>query len=376
MDKLESKKLNHYAVILCGGTGPRLWPLSRASHPKQFLNLFSPQSLLQETVHRAQKIVPSKNIFVVTNNRYLPQISLQLKKIIPSQNIISEPQKKNTSMAILLAVARIESIDPSPFVVTSFPSDHYIQKIPKFIKDIKKSAQIAINNHQIVLLGAKPTFPNPAYGYILSKKTQANFHHITKFVEKPTPPIAKKLISQNAFWNSGIYTFTSETILSEFAKYQKTYYQLYQKLLDNPTNQTLVNKIYQLSPSLAIDTAISEKSEKMAVIPINFDWSDIGQWNTIHQKSSKDKNKNATLLSNTKFVSIDSTNCLIHGQKDKLIGLVDINNLAVIDTPDALLICNLSTDASYKMRDLIGEIVKDKKTADYFLKTYDPNSKK
>jgi len=375
MDKLESKKINHYAVILCGGTGPRLWPLSRASHPKQFLNLFSPQSLLQETVIRAQKIVPSKNIFVVTNEKYLPQISLQLKKFVPSQNIIPEPQKKNTSMAILLALAHIESVDPSPFVVTTFPADHYIQKIPRFIKDIKKSSQIAINNHQIVLLGIKPTFPNPAYGYILSKKTQANFYHITKFVEKPTPPVAKKLISQNAYWNSGIYTFTSETILSEFAKHQKTYYQLYQKLLDDPTKETLVNKIYQLSPSLAIDTAISEKSNKMAVIPVSFDWSDIGQWNTIYQKVTKDKNKNSTLSTNTQFVSIDSSNCLINGQKNKLIGLVDVSNMAIIDTPDALLICNLSTDASYKMRDLIGEIVKDKKTADYFLKTHDQHSK-
>lgn len=376
MDILESKKLNHYAVILCGGTGPRLWPLSRASNPKQFLNLFSPQSLLQETVNRAKKIVPSKNIYVVTNIRYLPQINQQLKNIIPLQNIISEPQKKNTAMAILLAVAHIESLDPSPFVITTFPSDHYIQKIPRFTKEINKSVQIAINNQKIVLLGAKPTFPNPAYGYILAQKTQTNFYHVTKFIEKPTPLIAKKLITQNAFWNSGIYTFSSETILSEFAKYQKTYYQLYQKLLDDPKKQSLVNKIYQLSPSLAIDTAISEKSNKMAVIPISFDWSDIGQWNTIYQKAAKDKNKNTTLLSDTDYTSVDSTNCLIYGQKNKLVGLVDVNNLAIIDTPDALLVCNLSTDASYKMRDLIGEIVKNKKTADYFLKTHDQISKK
>jgi len=370
-----SSKINHYAIILCGGTGPRLWPQSRASHPKQFLSIFSPDSLLQETIKRAQKVVPKNHVFIVTNQRYATQIEAQTKKLIPSKNIISEPLKKNTALAILLAVAKIESLDPKPFILTSFPADHHIEKLPRFISDIKKMAKIALEHGKIVTLGIKPTSPNPAYGYITTKKTQSNFHVVKSFVEKPSVPDAQKLIKGSAYWNSGIYTFSSETILSEFAHYQKNYYALYQQLFDNITSESKIKRIYQLSESLAIDKAISEKSQKMALIPASFSWSDIGQWQSVHLKLPKDKDKNSQLGKDTTFIPINSKNCLVSSTKNKIIGLVDVQNLAIIDTPDGLLICQNDADSAYKVRDLIAKMVQSKKTENYFLKTQSENEK-
>jgi len=370
---LKSSQINHYALILCGGSGPRLWPLSRASHPKQFLSIFSSDSLLQETIKRAQKVVPKNHVFIITNKRYTAQIQQQTQKLIPDKNIISEPLKKNTAMAILYALAKIESLDPKPFVLTSFPADHYIEKIPRFQKDIKKMAQIALSYDKILTLGIKPDSPNPAYGYIITKKTQRNFQTVTRFVEKPSVQKAQILIKNSAFWNSGIYTFSSETILSEFSHYQKNYYALYQQLLDHINSPEKITKIYQLSESLAIDTAISEKSAKMALIPATFIWSDIGQWHSIYQKLPLDKDKNTKLSLNTSFLSVNSKNCLVSSTKNKLIGLVDVDNLAIIDTPDGLLICQNDPDSTYKVRDLIAKMVSSKKTENYFLKTKEEN---
>ena len=354
---------NHYFIILCGGTGPRLWPLSRADHPKQFLQIFSHHSLLQETVDRVTKITSLKNIFIVTNQKYSDQISNNLGKKFDKSHIISEPIKKNTAMAIILAIAHIKKIDANA-IITSMPSDQLIHGSFKFKKTIHTAAKLAFTQHSLVTIGIKPTFPNTSFGYILTQSKNSN--KVSLFVEKPSRDVAQSLIKKGCFWNSGIYTFTIPVIVSEFQKLQPEYFSILEKLESKIGDTKNIKNIYQNAPNLAIDQAISEKTNNLLVIPAHFYWSDVGEWKSIYQNLKKDNYGHANFSSQTQYISLNSKNCLINGYQKKLIGLVGVNNLAIIDTPDSLLICNLDQSAS--VRDLITLIVKQKKYKQYFLK--------
>ncbi len=356
--------INHYIFVLCGGTGPRLWPLSRKQNPKQFLSFFGKDSLLEQTIQRAGKVVDSNNIFIVSNDNYLQKIIKIAQKFSISKNIITEPEKKNTALAILYATTKIKQFDPEA-IITTLPSDHYIKNINKFKNDLIKAKNIACNYQKIVTIGIKPTSPNPAYGYIKPKIFVDNYYSVESFVEKPPVEIASKLIENNSYWNSGIYTFSINTLINEFKELQPEYYSIYKKLEQNLNQPQKIKTIYQQAPELAIDRAISEKSTKMAMIPASFDWSDVGEWGAIFKTLSKGDNKNISLNSKTQFLSTNSNNCLISGTDKKLIGLVGVKNLAIIDTNDALLVCDL--DSSFNVRDLVSLIVKHKKYKIYFL---------
>lgn len=343
----------HVIVILCGGTGPRLWPLSRATKPKQFLRIFGKKSLLQETYQRARKIVPTSQIFIVSNQRYRSEIKKHLP-LLPGQNLILEPAKKNTAMALIYSTITIQKRFPH-CVITSLPSDHYITDTDKFVKDIRKAAKHASEKSKIVTIGIKPTSPNPAYGYVLSP---------SGFIEKPAPDVAEKLIKKGAMWNSGIYSFTPELLQSEINHYQKEYSRLWDKMITNPES---VSKIYQLSPELSIDVAISEKTKELFNFPASFGWSDVGEWKTIYEHLPQN-NSFATIDPQTNLVQYNSKKCLVSASAKKVIGLVGVNNLAIIDTPDALLICNIAYNDSYHVKDLVSQLVSNKKNSKYFLK--------
>jgi len=357
---------NHFIVILCGGTGPRLWPLSSANQPKQFLQILSPKTLLEQTIYRAKKIVPTKNVFIVSNNRYKTKIENIVKHQIPQDNFIYEPSKKNTTTAILLAISHIQKINPQA-IITTTPSDHFIPKINPFKKTLKTAAALACGHHHILTIGIKPSFPNTSYGYIVPQVKNKNFSRVNLFIEKPDKETAQNLIKKGAFWNSGIYTFTINDMISEFEKLQPEYFSIYQQFLSSDLNNpNRIISIYKKSPELPIDRSISEKSDKMSVIPANFDWSDVGEWRAIKTKSPSDKEGHSLINPQTEYLSYNSKNCLLNGTKGRLIGLVGVENLAIIDTPDGLLVCSL--DQSQHVRDLITLMVKHKKYKNYFLK--------
>jgi mannose-1-phosphate guanylyltransferase len=358
---------NHYIVILCGGTGPRLWPLSRASNPKQFLHLFEPKSLLEQTINRALKITSKENIYIISNQIYLEKIKEITKNLISIKNIISEPLKKNTALAIVYASALIKSRNPDA-VISSMPSDHYIKNINKFKNDLTKAKKLAKKYKSVITFGIKPLRPDTSYGYIVPKEKDGNFQKVSKFIEKPEVSTAKKLINQGAYWNSGIYTFSLSTLESELKLLDQDYYQAFVDLLNNIDNPKKITDVYLNSQELAFDRVISERSNDMMNIPLSADWNDVGEWETIFHTLPKDKNNIATLGTQNKFSQVNSKNCLIKTAKNKIIGLVGVENLAIIDTEDALLICNMDNNGSYQVRDLITQIVKDKKLEDYFLK--------
>jgi len=239
---------NHFIVILCGGTGPRLWPLSSANQPKQFLQILSPKTLLEQTIYRAKKIVPTKNVFIVSNNRYKTKIENIVKHQIPQDNFIYEPSKKNTTTAILLAISHIQKINPQA-IITTTPSDHFIPKINPFKKTLKTAAALACGHHHILTIGIKPSFPNTSYGYIVPQVKNKNFSRVNLFIEKPDKETAQNLIKKGAFWNSGIYTFTINDMISEFEKLQPEYFSIYQQFLSSDLNNpNRIISIYKKSP--------------------------------------------------------------------------------------------------------------------------------
>lgn len=363
-----AKTSNHYVLILCGGSGPRLWPLSHASYPKPFLKLFGPTSLLQETVARFTAFLPAKNIYIVSNHKFLKDIKKQIGQTIPQSNFIIEPEKKNTAMAILYATAIIKKINPQA-VITATPSDHFITLPKNFQIDIQKVAKIARDSNTIVTIGTLPTYPNPAFGYIIPATKQGTYYPVLKFIEKPSVVEAQIFIKKDAYWNSGIYTYQINTLLNQFSILQPDYYALYLKLEKNIDKPQTIAQIFKLSPNLSIDQALAEKSSSLSMIVAKFHWSDIGEWKSIFEQLTKNQDGIATINKHGLFISLNSKNCLIHGDNNKLIGLLGVNNLAIIDTSDSLLVCNLND--SYSVRDLVSKIVADPKLIKYFLSHHD-----
>ncbi|MFA5828099.1 MAG: mannose-1-phosphate guanylyltransferase [Candidatus Shapirobacteria bacterium] len=353
-----------YILILCGGSGPRLWPLSRADSPKQFLKLFGPKSILEQTISRSRKITRKENIYLITNHKYLDKVLKETAGKVLPKNILSEPTKKNTTMALIYGTIAIKNINPNA-IITSFPSDHLILDTNLFKTTILSAAKLAKNTNSIVAIGTKPTNPNPSYGYLIPKEQKKGVFTVSKFVEKPDFVQAQKLISQDAYWNSGIYTFSAETFVSEIAKNQPGYFKILNLIENNLHHKKIITKAYQLSENLSFDIAISEKTKNLLMLLATFDWSDIGEWGSIHNRLKKDQDDISILNKKTQTISHNSKNCLVSGLDKKLIGLVGVKNLAIIDTPDALLICSLQNSSN--VRDLVGKIVKSNKTISYFL---------
>lgn len=286
-------------------------------------------------------------------------------KIVPPKNIIAEPQKKNTAMALLYGSAIVHQKNPEA-VISAVPSDHFIKDLRSFKDDIRQAATVAAKQDKIVTIGIRPTYANPGFGYILPSTKSNGHYEVIKFIEKPTAVDAGILIRKDALWNSGIYTFTAARLFTEFSRHQKKYYSLYQKLITVLNQPSKILRLYKLAKNLSIDKAISEKSTSLAMIPAHFFWSDIGEWYSIWNQLTQKSDGTALINNQGTYISHNSKNCLIHGLDKKLIGLVGVNNLAVIDTPDSLLVCNLND--SYDVRDLVTKIVADPKLKNYFLK--------
>lgn len=359
--------MNHYILIMCGGSGPRLWPLSRATRPKQFLQLFGDNSLIKDTYNRFKKFIPVKNIFFISHQKYLEELKQEFGKSVPSQNYISEPEKKNTAMAILYGTTIIKKLNPNA-VISAVPSDHFIKQGSNFQKDLSKAAKIATDTDNIVTIGIHPTYPNPGFGYILHGSGKTELQTVNRFVEKPSVIDAQILIRKDAFWNSGMYTFRPDVLIQELHTHSPEYRPIIDAL-NISTSVVTARKIYKLSPTLAIDKAVSEKTKNLVIFKASFDWSDVGEWNAIWQHLQPQPEGLSLLNNQGNYVSVNSKNCLVYGDKKKLTGLVGLNNLAIIDTPDSLLVCNLHD--SFSVRELVKKIVEDPKLKKYFLTNYD-----
>ena len=338
----------NYAIILAGGTGTRFWPLSRELEPKQFLNVCSTKSMLEETIDRITPLIKKENIYIATSRIHNQKIKKCLKKLnIPSSNILLEPQSKNTFAPIAVLSKSINDLD-SDAVIVVLPSDHFIKHNDRFSKLLSKGIEIARCGY-IVSFGIPPSRPETGYGYIKTESRVNDFYLIEKFIEKPNLIRAKKFIrDKRYYWNSGIFIFKPQVILEETKKFIPGIYNTVMHF----KNKKYFSRLWHKLPSISIDYAIMEKTKRMALLPADCGWIDLGSWEAIGEIAKKDKNGN---IFRGKFIDIGSKNTLVWSDK-RLITTLGLNNIIIVDTKDALLVCR--KDMSQDVKKAVGLLKK------------------
>lgn len=338
-------------IILAGGGGTRLFPLSRDCYPKQFLHVIDNKSLLAQTIERFLGLVEAKDIIIVTNERYIFHVQAELKTINAQEaHIITEPMGKNTAPAIALAQSYCQDVlqcDDDEILFVS-PSDHLIKPIDVFQDLIRNAQDVAKDN--IVTLGIKPTKPEIGYGYIEAEKNNNLAKKVISFKEKPDLATAKEYItSGNYYWNGGMFMFSIATMQAELTKYMPSIIDItqngYQYTVDNFVDM----------PDISIDYAVAEKSQKMMMIPMeNIYWNDIGSFDAIAEVLS-DKEKN---VFKGDILAENCTDTMIIGD-NRLIAGIDLENLMIIDTPDALLVAKKGE--SQKVKNIVNKLKQNKR---------------
>jgi len=357
----ETIKEHLYILIICGGGGTRLWPRSRKKTPKQFLNnFFGKETLFTQTVNRAQKLTTSDKIFVITNGDYVDEVITQ-GNIISTRNIIAEPIGKNTAVAMGVAAAYIKKVDPQA-IILNFYSDALIQDSPEFTDAVNRAVKAAKLGDYLVSIGLKPTFAHTGLGYIeAGQEIEPNSRILNaiSFKEKPDLETAQKFLTAgNYFWNAGFYCWSATAILNAFAKYSVDLFALIDRVynaIGQPEEKEVFNSCYENAKSVQIDTEISEKADNKLVVPANFSWSDVGDWKVTYELKNKDKSENVIeSFGNTgRTISIDSKNCLVEAN-NRLVAIVGVENLVVVETDDAILICN--KDKSQDVKKVVEEL--------------------
>jgi len=331
-----------YGVILAGGSGTRFWPLSREEYPKQLLKIFGNQTLIQVTLSRISGLIQGNQCYVVTNPKQLEQMQFQLSETAPSHlNYLSEPARRNTAAAIGLAAITLRKRDPEATMAV-LSADHFIRNEAEFLKILQVAAEVAQEGH-LVTLGAKPTRPETAYGYIQSSELLPIFPSVSKvdrFIEKPCFQDAEKYMkTPETFWNTGIFVWKVSSILSEIERFLPELYkglQIIEKTIGTPKYDETVNRVYKDLPSISVDYGVLEKSEHLAVVPTNIGWEDVGSWNALDEVVPRDEQGN---IVTGNVVNIGSRNSTIYAGA-RVVGVVGLENIVVVDTDDATLVCS------------------------------------
>lgn len=331
-----------FPVILCGGSGTRLWPLSRSSYPKQFVQFEKGRTLFKDTVNRAKKIKNSSEPIIICNDAQRFYAKANLLECGVDGTIIVEPVAKNTAPAIALGALFAEQLDANSVLVV-MPSDHAILEEDRFAELLSEAIQLAEKDF-LVTLGITPTHPATGFGYIEtgSQLDNASFT-IKRFVEKPTLSKAEEMLqSGNYLWNSGIFVFKASTYLSELKKFEK---EMFEACEQTWTNRRIINEFcfldknaFNTCPSNSIDYAVMERTQKGAVVPLPIKWNDLGAWSAFYDIGLKDKDNNVT---KGDVLAVDTHNSYIHST-GRLVSTIGLDNIAVIETKDSVFVSPLS----------------------------------
>lgn len=328
------------ALIMAGGRGERFWPKSRRSMPKQFLSLTDDgKTMIQLTVERILPVVNMADIYIATNREYRTLVQEQLPGI-PEENILCEPVGRNTAPCIGLGAVHMER-KYGDAVMIVLPSDHLIQYNAIFQRTLRDASDIAEQDRNLVTLGITPNSPETGYGYIkfLPKRTLGRAFAVERFVEKPDLETAKAyLATEQYLWNSGMFVWKVSTILHNLERYMpETYRGLkrIQAVIGSGKEQDVLEKEFQAFQSESIDYGVMEKAEDIYILSGSFGWDDVGSWLAVERLKTSNEFGNVV---NGNVVTVDTRDSIIQGG-EKLIAAVGLENMIVVDTPDALLIC-------------------------------------
>lgn len=318
-------------LILAGGAGTRLWPLSTDERPKQFLQLFDGQSLLQKTFQRYLRIVPKESIFVSTNERYRALVEEQLPAL-SSEHVLVEPARKNTAPAIAVSCAEIARRLPG-VTIGVFPSDHAIRDEAAFRTVVERALGFAERNPYLVTIGIRPDEPNTGFGYLeLGRPLEDGVVALERFVEKPDRARAEEFVRAGKFvWNGGMFLWSFQTFRAALQKTAPEIDRLASQFVAT-TDPEEKKRIYDSMPSISIDFGVMEKATNVATVPGEFGWSDLGTWKAVAEYAESRP---------PQLHSVKSSNLYALATDPKPIVVVGLNNVAVIDSPNGLLVLNL-----------------------------------
>ncbi len=337
-----------YAVILAGGSGERFWPLSRKASPKQLLRLFSDKTLLENTLFRLEDVVPPERILVLTNTEQEQATRRVLSGLLPEENIVAEPAKRDTAPAVALGVAWVAAHDANG-VMAVLPADHLIEDTATFCSNLADAFAAARSSGGLVTLGIRPTWPCPSFGYIESGEPMSvpgvatRFSRVRSFREKPSVERAEQFLSQaNFFWNAGMFVWSVSAIHCELAAHAPPLADFVHRTGHGGGNGRLAKgweNAFPSLPKISVDYAVMEKAGNVLVLEAEFDWDDVGGWVAVAKYLRRDSQENA---SNTSLLARDASGNIVHAGGGKQVALLGVRDLIVVDTGDALLVASRS----------------------------------
>ncbi len=330
---------NFYAVIMAGGVGSRFWPMSTQEFPKQFHDMLGKgKSLIQTTFDRINKLIPSKNILIATNERYEELVLTQLPKVTKNQ-LLLEPIMRNTAPCILYAALKIYDQNPEAVMLIA-PSDHWIDEEEEFSKNIEISFKACSAKDILMTLGIQPDSPNTGYGYIQFKESETAIKKVKNFTEKPNLETAQQFLDNGDYlWNAGIFIWSAQSIIKAYRSSLPSMVSLFDvKNIYNTTKEiSFIQNHYKKAEDISIDFGIMEKATNVHVLPVNFGWNDLGTWGSLYNKLEKDNYNNATVGAKTIFR--DAHGNMIRTKKGKKIVIQGLKDFIVVEKEDVILIC-------------------------------------
>lgn len=363
-----SVNLDHlYVVILCGGGGTRLWPLSRNKTPKQFIELVGSETLFTKTLNRAKKLVSADHVYIMTNKNYLSDVSTSAQDV-PVANIITEPEKKNTALAMGVIAGIIHARDPQATII-NLASDQLITNDEVFVRSMMAAAEFASHGEFFVTVGIVPTFAHTGLGYIqagdkIAEEQSISILKVDGFREKPDQATAEGFLAAgHYYWNANLYTWSTKLILSEFERLAPDLFVHISEIMKASKSsdfEAILKQQYSDAREEQIDRAISEKTDKLAVIAGNFGWTDIGSWNVVHDEVEKDESGNALISreEGADWFRIDTKNSLVSTGKKQIV-TIGLDNVIIIDTEDAILISH--KDRAQDVKKVVEQLKSDGK---------------
>lgn len=334
--------MKNYLLILAGGKGNRLWPISTTKMPKQFVNLYGNEIMINETIRRVENIFDYENIFVIVNEEQRDLAERYIDNKIPRENIITEPQMRNTAMCIFLSSLKIKKMKGDG-IVSILSSDHYIEEEEKLQNNILDAIEIAKKDDNLVTIGITPTFPATGFGYIKYEKVEGTdvYYRVSEFKEKPNYEKAVEFVNSGEYvWNSGMYVWNLETILQKFQKHLPDIYKfadtLYNALSTNEERE-VIKKVYENVETISIDKGILEKTTSIKMIKSEFKWMDVGSIRSLFEVHKKDKDFNV-IIGNSIVNNVSHSNIL--NKSDELLITIGVEDISIIKNNNVCIVCS------------------------------------